>query len=112
MRGCVAFGAVILAATPVLADWQPMNSAQITSALAETTLQYETARQVFYASGRTLYDAGRPSWGYWEARDDAYCSQWPPANGWACYSMERNAKTGNLRFIGESGDITEGEIVE
>ena len=112
MRGCVAFGAAIFAATPVLADWVALSGDEITAALSEQKLQYETASQVFYASGKTLYDAGRPSWGYWEARGDAYCSQWPPAGGWACYGMERNTATGNLRFIGESGDITEGVLVE
>ena len=112
MRGCVAFGIAVLIAAPGWAGWVPMNSAQIAEALTGTTLKYETARQVFYASGRTMYDAGRPSWGYWEAREDAYCSQWPPAGGWACYRMERDSQSGNLRFIGESGDITEGAIVE
>ena len=112
MRGCVAFGVVVMMATPVFAEWIVMDTAQISKALSETSLQYENASQVFYASGRTLYDAGRPSWGYWEARDNAYCSQWPPAGGWACYKMERDTDTGNLRFIGESGDITEGVVVE
>ena len=111
MRGWVAILAIGVA-VPAWGDWQKMSGAEIAAALTETTLVYEAARQTFYASGRTLYDAGRPSWGYWEARGDQYCSQWPPADGWACYDMERDPQTGALRFIGESGDITEGRVAE
>jgi len=95
-----------------MADWVAMTTAEITAALSDAKLVYDPAWQEFYASGRTLYDAGRPSWGTWEARDDQYCSQWPPASGWACYDMERNTNTGNLRFIGESGDVTEGVVTK
>lgn len=111
MRTWVAI-AVVTMAGPVWADWVPMAGDEIAEALAEAELRYEVGRQEFYASGRTLYDSGRPSWGYWEVRGDSYCSQWPPADGWACYEMERETGTGALRFIGESGDVTEGVIVE
>ena len=111
MRGWVAMLAIWVA-SPAAAEWRAMMGDEITAALAETTLVYEAARQTFYRSGRTLYDSGGPSWGYWEARGDQYCSQWPPADGWACYDMERNTETGALRFIGESGDITEGTVAE
>lgn len=89
-----------------------MGGDEIETALDETTLQYEGARQVFYKSGRTLYDNGRPSWGYWAARGDMYCSQWPPADGWECYRLERHISDKVLRFVSETGYITEGWIVE
>ncbi len=91
---------VIAMALPAVAtaegEWVPMHGAEIVSALTERALQYETARQTFYASGRTLYDSGRPSWGYWQVQDDRYCSMWPPSDLWACYALERRGEM--LRF--------------
>lgn len=112
MRGCVAILVGCLAAGPALADWQKMTGAQIAEALTGAKLEYADAWQEFYASGRTLYNAGADSWGYWQVRGEAYCSQWPPAGGWACYAMEREDASGKLRFIGDSGDISEGTIAE
>ena len=112
MRRCVAILAVIATAGPVQAEWRVMNGDEISTALTDATLVYAAARQQFHASGRTLYDSGRPSWGYWEVRRDNYCSQWPPSNVWSCYAMERDSDSGALRFIGERGDITEGRLAE
>lgn len=112
MRGCVAILMGVLAAAPALADWRKMTGAEISGALAGVRLDYAEAWQEFYASGRTLYNAGADSWGYWQVRGDAYCSQWPPAGGWACYAMEREDETGKLRFIGDSGDVTEGTVAQ
>ena len=84
--------------------WVPMNGAQITQALTGRTLQYENAWQDFRASGRTLYHAGRDSWGYWRVQGNAYCSQWPPQGLWACYRMEKRGQS--IRFVGEGDDIT------
>ena len=89
------------------ADWVRLDTDGIVVALTDTKYVYESgATQHFYASGRTLYDAGQDSWGTWEARDDRYCSQWPPASGWACYYVEQSDD--HVRFIGDSGDITTG----
>lgn len=110
MRGWVAIFALM--AGPGWAEWRPLAGPEIVDALTGARLVHESATQAFYASGRTLYDAGRPSWGYWEVREDRYCSQWPPAGGWACYDLERDSGTGALRFVGDSGDITEGRVAE
>ena len=104
--------AACLLAGPARADWVALSGDEIADALTGRTLVYEDARQDFLASGRTSYIAGRPSWGYWEVRGDAYCSQWPPADGWACYAVERDDATGALRFVGESGTATEGRYPE
>ena len=80
----------------------------VRAALAGQRLVYAEAWQEFRTSGRTLYNAGRDTWGYWEARGGQYCSQWPPADGWACYDVARDGA--RVRFIGESGDVTEGRI--
>jgi hypothetical protein len=91
-------------------DWQPMTGAQITAALTARDITYQNATQRFYASGRTLYNAGQDSWGYWAVRGDQYCSQWPPGDGWDCYDM---ARAGNvLRFIGADDSVTDGMLSE
>jgi hypothetical protein len=100
--------ALALVATPASSEegpWAPMSGPEITQALTDRTLQYENAWQDFRPSGRTLYNAGRDSWGYWAVRDDQYCSLWPPSDLWACYTMTQRGDA--LRFIGEAGDITE-----
>ncbi|MDJ0630302.1 MAG: hypothetical protein QNJ44_18755 [Rhodobacter sp.] len=112
MRKCVAIAVLALVATGARADWVPMSGTEIKTALSDAKLIYEDAWQVFRPSGFTLYNAGRDSRGSWRVEGDRYCSQWPPADGWACYAMERETGTGALRFIGESGDITEGRIAE
>lgn len=88
------------------APWQAMTGAQITEALTDRTLHYDSAWQEFRASGRTLYNAGRDSWGYWRVEGDQYCSMWPPSDLWACYGMAHRGD--RLRFIGSSADdVTE-----
>lgn len=102
---------LLLCATAACAEeWTPLDGAGIDAALRGQKLQYADAWQEFRPSGRTLYNAGRDSWGYWAVRGDQYCSQWPPADGWACYEMARRGDW--LRFIGSHGDVTDGQIVK
>jgi hypothetical protein len=111
LRAMIVMGA--LAAGPAWAeDWTAVSGAEIAAVLEETTLVYEDAKQVFYKLGRTLYDSGRPSWGYWAVRGDQYCSQWPPADGWACYGLERHRDADRVRFVSETGHVSEGAILE
>lgn len=91
-------------------DWPVMTGDQITAALTDRDLVYENATQRFYASGRTLYNAGQDSWGYWAVRGDQYCSQWPPADGWDCYGMAQSGDV--LRFIGVDGSFTDGSYAK
>ena len=86
-------------------EWAPLTGPEIREALEGRKLEYANAWQDFRASGRTLYNAGRDSWGYWRVEDDKYCSQWPPQDLWACYTMDR--KGDKLRFVGNGDDITE-----
>lgn len=94
------------------AEWQPMTGAEIEDALDDKTLIYEGSTQVFKKSGRTLFDNGRPSWGYWAVRGDQYCSQWPPSDGWACYDMERHESGARLKFVSDTGYETIGRYGE
>ena len=102
--------------SPALAE-QAMTGDEIRAALQEATVitpreGRPDIRQVFYPSGRTLYNDGRDSWGYWDVRGDAYCSQWPPSPAWVCYRMltwqmdERQW----VVWIGESGTRYEAYI--
>ncbi|GGX48298.1 hypothetical protein GCM10007385_15190 [Tateyamaria omphalii] len=97
---------------PVAAqDWMPMSGEQIRDALTGRVLAYPDTSQDFRASGRTLYIfRGRESWGYWRIEDDRYCSQWPPNDMWACYTMD--GKGDRLRFVGQGGDITEASYAD
>lgn len=106
-------GFVTLFAAPALAqDWVVLKGARIERALDDRSVIYEAARQKFYASGRTLYDNGRPSWGYWAVRGDQYCSQWPPADGWACYDLAVTPDGSGVKFISQTGYETKGLFEE
>ncbi|MEM9756750.1 MAG: hypothetical protein AAF914_12185, partial [Pseudomonadota bacterium] len=103
---------MVWVAAPAMADgWARLDDAGIAALLTDARVEYSAAWQEFRASGRTLYDAGQPSWGYWRVENGAYCSQWPPSADWACYAVEADG-AGGVRFIGAAGDISEGVIVE
>ncbi|WP_298921390.1 hypothetical protein [uncultured Roseobacter sp.] len=105
--------AAMLIFCPVLAgaeEWTALSGDQIKTVLTDRKLQYATAWQDFRASGRTLYNAGADSWGYWRVQQDQYCSQWPPSDLWACYDMAQSGD--RLRFIGQGGDITDAEYAD
>ncbi len=102
---------VLVLAAPAAAeesDWTMMSGKDIEMVLTGATVDYSNAWQDFRASGRTLYNAGSDSWGYWGVRGDQYCSMWPPSDLWACYDMAQ--KDGMVRFVGEAGDVTDGII--
>lgn len=101
--------AVVLALWPGIAaaDWVPLTGNAIRDALEGRTLVYANAWQDFRASGRTLYNAGQDSWGYWRIEGNRYCSHWPPSDLWACYRVEQSGA--RIRFVGEGGDVTEGQ---
>ena len=106
MRG-TTIAALFALALPGLAQAgeRALTGAEIRAALADRTVIGDGTTQKFHASGRTLYDDGQDSWGYWEVRGDRYCSNWPPQAGWSCYGMAADAGKGAdwLVFIGESG---------
>jgi hypothetical protein len=94
------------------ADWIALNGVEIALALNGRGLDYDGANQRFYVSGRTLYNAGEDSWGYWRVNGDAYCSQWPPGQVWDCYRLERSADGLTLRFLDPEGRPFIGKYVE
>ena len=109
MRPFIA--ALILCATPALADdWQVLDGAGVREALTDRKLTYDSGWQTFSATGKTLYNAGRDSWGTWDVRGDQYCSQWPPQGAWDCYDMETNGT--DVRFVGSHNDVTVGRFID
>ncbi|MDU8926490.1 hypothetical protein RXV86_03740 [Alisedimentitalea sp. MJ-SS2] len=92
----------------VAADaWRAMSGQQILEELTDRELVYDGgAWQRFNASGRTLYNAGTDSWGYWSVRGDQYCSQWPPDAFWACYDMAMDGE--RFRFVDAFGNVSAG----
>ena len=85
--------------------WTSLTGEEIRQALSDRKLRYETAWQEFRASGRTLYNAGQDSWGYWRVEGNQYCSKWPPSDLWACYDMARSGD--RVRFSGSGDDVTD-----
>jgi hypothetical protein len=117
MKAVMLIGVLAALASSVAAEegtrqttWSVMGGSEILAALTGRTLDYGAQWQDFRTSGRTLYHAGRDSWGYWAVRDDQYCSMWPPSDLWSCYAMQSNGE--RLRFVGKSGEFTEAVYKE
>ncbi len=99
---------LVIATFPAHAqDWQKLNGPQIEAALDDRRVQYQSGWQEFYESGKTLYNAGRDSWGYWRVQGDQYCSQWPPNAGWDCYNFYRSKDGLQVRFESGQGHLTD-----
>ncbi|WP_299693020.1 hypothetical protein [uncultured Tateyamaria sp.] len=99
---------IALLASPAGAEpWVTLDGAGVRAALEGRVIAFETARQDFRSSGRTLYVfGGRDSWGYWRVQGDQYCSQWPPSDLWACYDIAVSGAM--VRFVGTGNDVTDG----
>ncbi|MCI5095294.1 MAG: hypothetical protein MRY77_03170 [Rhodobacteraceae bacterium] len=92
-------------------EWTALGGPEIRAALEGQKLIYgDGVWQTFQADGRTLYNAGRDSWGRWSVRDAQYCSTWPPNDLWTCYDIQRQGQM--IRFIGRGGDVTDGRLVD
>ena len=88
--------------------WFQVDGAGINTALSGQHIIYDNGhRQSFHSNGETEYSSGsQPSKGLWRVENDLYCSQWPPQGQWDCYDMQIDGAI--LRFVGPSGDVTEG----
>lgn len=92
-------------------DWTKLLGVDVRATLEGHRIVYASgAWQDFRPSGATLYNAGGDSWGYWRVTGDQYCSMWPPSGLWACYDIETSEN--KLRFVGASGEITEGTVLD
>lgn len=104
----IALTLLLLLPCGVLAgDWQTLDAEGVREALEGRKVLYTSgAWQDFRTSGRTLYNAGQDSWGYWRVEEGQYCSTWPPSDLWACYDVQSDGV--GLRFVGAAGDVTDG----
>ena len=106
---------VVLCAIPlaVLADeWRILSGPEILQALTDKTVYYDNGTQFFFASGKTLYQVGPPSWGEWRVQGDKYCSVWPPNNIWTCYGFQVSADGERLQFIDSGGFASDGRFTK
>ena len=72
----LAIAALLASALPAwAAEERPLSGAGIARLLTGAAVIGEGTRQKFYEIGRTLYNDGRDSWGYWRVEGDRYCSQ-------------------------------------
>lgn len=91
-------------------QWHALDGAAIEAALSDRSVTYDAgARQHFYASGRTLYTHGEPSWGSWRVENDRYCSLWPPSPDWDCYEVQGDGVNG-VNFLDEWGNTFPGVV--
>ena len=106
--------ALILAFLPTFVaaeDWISVPGDDVRATLEGRKLLYSNeAWQDFRATGRTLYNAGRDSWGYWRVQGDQYCCMWPPSDLWTCYNIK--VATDALRFVGAGGGGIEGKFAK
>ncbi|WP_461425456.1 hypothetical protein [Gymnodinialimonas sp.] len=110
MRRLVALWVLCLAGGAQADAWEALDGASLVAALTDRTVTYDTgATQHFYASGRTLYTHGEPSWGSWRAENNQYCSNWPPSPTWDCYDVFRGGTAG-ISFLDEWGNAYPGVI--
>ena len=111
MRHIAAALLVLWAGPAVSEEWQPFATPDDLAAhlIAHELTYADGARQGFFASGRTLYEFGEPSWGYWRLENGRYCSRWPPGDTWDCYDVTRDA-VGNVRFVDEWDNVSIGQV--
>ncbi|MEP0940455.1 MAG: hypothetical protein ABJH63_09710 [Rhizobiaceae bacterium] len=103
--------AVLLIPTQALSAPKLLNGEAIADLLPKIIALGEQTRQTFSAAGATTYtDRGRDTYGSWRVQGDKYCSQWPPADGWACYGVEYDASTARLVWIDGGGDRTVNSV--
>ena len=107
----IALVLMVWAGAGMAENWVPLRGEALTGFLTDRVVEYDAAWQRFHATGRTLYHAGRESWGYWTERDGQYCSQWPPSGLWECYDVESRG-VNEVRFIDGGGKTTKGRLVK
>ena len=103
----------------VHAEERSLTGAEIKSALAGKSVKGERRgtpwTQSFGKGGATTYfSEGRPSPGRWRVDGDRYCSQWPPASRWDCYTMtgDLTASPPTVTWIDSGGNRWPGTIVD
>lgn len=102
MRALTIAGALVSEASTLSKDWSRPEGATICVAQSDRGLQHDTAQQVFYASGRALFNDGG---GDRRVKGAQFCNRWPISALWACYDVERTGP--KPPAIGQGGTISE-----
>jgi len=96
----------LLAASAHAAE-RTLTGEEIMTLLPTITAYGKGTIQTFDTSGSTDYrDKGGDSVGYWQARSDQYCSNWPPSSTWTCYDVLLDEDAAQIIWIGDSGKPT------
>lgn len=97
----------MLVAGPVAADgWVALEGPDLRAALAARVLAWgDGTTQNFFQDGRTLYEGGASFWGIWRVVGRHHCSNWPPSDLWACFTVARQARGLDLRFTSRDGAV-------
>ncbi len=75
----LAAGLILVALAALASEERPLTGPEIAEILTGAEVIGEGTRQVFYKSGRTLYEDGRPSWGYWRVQGENIARNGRPA---------------------------------
>jgi hypothetical protein len=99
-----------------LANGEAAKAALTGATAFETGVSYRPWRQYFAPDGSTIYFGkdGPSSQGSWDMRGDQYCSVWPPATQWVCYSVivSKDAQGRTvITWIGADGERSAGTLV-
>lgn len=105
----ILIGTYLLITGAVLAEQRQLTGEEIEALLPTIIATGRDTRQTFSQNGRTTYhNGGRASFGRWWVEENLYCSNWPPADGKACYQVWRDKE--KIIWIGESGTPTENRV--
>ena len=98
--------------TPTFAEEVKLGDAEIAALLPTIIASGDKTRQIFSAHGATTYtDRGRDTYGSWRADKGQYCSQWPPADAWACYDVLYDKAGSKLIWVDGGGHRTVNLVV-
>jgi hypothetical protein len=104
----ILFVCILAFSGVIVADQVRLNDDEIVNFLADKQIKGVQDgvewMQSFGPGMHTTYtEVSRPlsSDGLWKAENNRYCSQWPPANRWDCYTL--TAEGDNLTFKPNSG---------
>jgi len=93
MRATLLLALTLLGCSGAFAGERALAAAETRALLAGNTVistnERGETRQYFAESGETDYVAadGKRSSGQWRMEADRYCSLWPPAERWSCYTV-------------------------
>ncbi|EFL87813.1 hypothetical protein [Ahrensia sp. R2A130] len=97
--------AALLMISTAQAGQRKLDGAAVAALLPTIIATGQDTRQTFSEAGATTYSfKGRDSYGSWRVQGDQYCSQWPPADGWACFDLLADDELKTIVWLDASGE--------